>query len=82
MLNWQCLCWQLQGFYGLSQLFYSNFRILLFIFRYEYGLSDDFFLRWVYTPRDDGLPRVLSVQIPSDADNDSIPLLIERIKKV
>jgi hypothetical protein len=52
------------------------------MFRYEYGLSDDFFLRWIYTPRDDGLPRVLGLSVSSDEDNDSIPLFIGRIKKV
>jgi hypothetical protein len=56
--------------------------ILFVIFRYEYGLSDDFFLHWIYTPRDDGLPQVLHVKISSDEDNDSIPLFIGRIKKV
>jgi hypothetical protein len=28
------------------------------------------------------LPRVLSLSVPSDEDNDAIPLFIERIKKV
>jgi hypothetical protein len=67
---------------GWVRFFILIYEYYDFIFRYEYGLGDDFFLRWLYTPRVDGLPRVLSVQIPSNEDNDAILLLIGRIKKV